>query len=402
MHDHRKWKDVTLTGWLAGRIRMRRLRAATWCFVLALLTGCAAGRPAPDVLAFRLVNDVADGPYRIQAFDPSDSSTIYLHEDAVLGAADIDTVRLDESDPGARTLAVRFHHEGRVQFARVTSANVGRRLAIVHDGRVLAAPRIMATIESGRARIDTDEDPERLLRELGEAGITIGEPLRPAGQAPKERAPVDPTDVAAQLRQQRDFLIREVRPVLDGATLGDSLVVMTLGRMAGVLELYDPDPAEQVEIWELVGAFWPTSAPRDLQERVLLLDGLVGAKVYAGDLSGADILAEQALVLLEDAADRGRALDASELDGLVDLATAHVESGRDADAEELCERVLAADPHGKAVPCLLTLTGLLRDQGRTTDLRRLCEAEIELSDRPGNVGARAVVATRLLEQLARR
>ncbi len=54
---------------------------------------------------------------------------------------------------GQRKIALRFNQQGAEEFARVTSDNVGRELAIVLDGKLYCAPSIRQAITGGNAEI---------------------------------------------------------------------------------------------------------------------------------------------------------------------------------------------------------------------------------------------------------
>jgi protein-export membrane protein SecD len=60
---------------------------------------------------------------------------------------------IDPQRPGAPGVSVQMTGRGTAQFARVTRANVQRRMAIVLDGRVYSAPVIQEPIPSGQASI---------------------------------------------------------------------------------------------------------------------------------------------------------------------------------------------------------------------------------------------------------
>ncbi len=62
-------------------------------------------------------------------------------------------VQFDQSRFNAPIVGLRFNAEGAKVFGEVTAANVGRRLAIVLDGKVQSAPRIQEAIPGGEAVI---------------------------------------------------------------------------------------------------------------------------------------------------------------------------------------------------------------------------------------------------------
>jgi len=62
-------------------------------------------------------------------------------------------VKFDQSRFNEPYVAIEFNAKGASSFSDITGANVGKRLAIVLDGRVHSAPRINERIPSGRASI---------------------------------------------------------------------------------------------------------------------------------------------------------------------------------------------------------------------------------------------------------
>jgi SecD/SecF fusion protein len=78
--------------------------------------------------------------------------------------------------------------EGAAIFGEVTSANVGRRLAIVLDGELYSAPVIQSAIETGRGQITGQFD----LREAFELSNVLENPLKVPLQIEEERT-VDPS-----------------------------------------------------------------------------------------------------------------------------------------------------------------------------------------------------------------
>jgi len=62
-------------------------------------------------------------------------------------------VKFDQSRFNEPYVAIEFNSKGASVFSEITGANVGKRLAIVLDGKVHSAPRINERIPSGRASI---------------------------------------------------------------------------------------------------------------------------------------------------------------------------------------------------------------------------------------------------------
>src|SRR4030042_4833743 len=72
-----------------------------------------------------------------------------LSGDSLINAS----VQFSQSEFNAPVVALQFNAEGAKVFAKLTEENVGKRLAIVLDGKVQSAPRIKEPIPSGEAVI---------------------------------------------------------------------------------------------------------------------------------------------------------------------------------------------------------------------------------------------------------
>ena len=73
---------------------------------------------------------------------------------------------------GRLEIQLEFNSEGAKQFGKVTTANVGKRLGIVLDGQLYAAPYLNEPILGGRAMI-TGNFTEEEAKEIA-AGLTAG------------------------------------------------------------------------------------------------------------------------------------------------------------------------------------------------------------------------------------
>jgi len=88
-------------------------------------------------------------------YTSDESEPILLEKQAVLvgDALTNASVRFDQSQFSEPIVALQFNAAGAKKFAEVTATNVGKRLAIVLDGKVQSAPRIREAIPSGEAVI---------------------------------------------------------------------------------------------------------------------------------------------------------------------------------------------------------------------------------------------------------
>lgn len=94
---------------------------------------------------------------------------VYLHERVELSADDVASTRVVEGIGGRPSVEVKFSEDGARRFAELTRNNVGRRFAIVVDGRVVSAPMIRDEIPGGRALITgnfTLEEAKRIAEGL--------------------------------------------------------------------------------------------------------------------------------------------------------------------------------------------------------------------------------------------
>ncbi len=75
------------------------------------------------------------------------------------------STRPDPDDPSMMNVAFRLNREGGLIFSRFTGENIGRRIAIVLDGRIRSAPVVQTKIPGGEGRItgmDSDEEASDL------------------------------------------------------------------------------------------------------------------------------------------------------------------------------------------------------------------------------------------------
>ena len=88
-------------------------------------------------------------------YSKDDNEPLLLEKEAVLtGDALSDAmVSFSQTDFAGQVVSLRFNSEGAKKFAQITAENVGRRLAIVLDGKVQSAPNIREAIPSGEAVI---------------------------------------------------------------------------------------------------------------------------------------------------------------------------------------------------------------------------------------------------------
>jgi len=121
--------------------------------VTFVLAGCAwpvpRGMVDPNVLQFRAVADEAgEDTEPMTVREEGKGVVLHLRKDARLTAADVRSARAGtQSRRGEATVYLAFTEEGRRKFSEATKVSVGRRLAIVVEGRLLAAPTVQHPIQ---------------------------------------------------------------------------------------------------------------------------------------------------------------------------------------------------------------------------------------------------------------
>ncbi|MFH1678872.1 MAG: protein translocase subunit SecD [Candidatus Omnitrophota bacterium] len=106
-----------------------------------------------DKLSSALKGEAPQG-YELK-YSQEDNEPMLLEKESVLTGDALRNafVRFDQSQFGQPIVALEFNPAGTGKFARLTADNVGRRLAIVLDGKLQSAPRISEGIPSGEAVI---------------------------------------------------------------------------------------------------------------------------------------------------------------------------------------------------------------------------------------------------------
>ncbi|MFA4842277.1 MAG: protein translocase subunit SecD, partial [Candidatus Omnitrophota bacterium] len=107
----------------------------------------------PEKIKQALDGNVPEG-YELKRIE-EDNEPLLTEKQAALAGDTLTSasVRFDESQFNEPIVALQFNNEGAKKFSELTSNNIGKRLAIVLDGKVQSAPRIKEAIPSGEAVI---------------------------------------------------------------------------------------------------------------------------------------------------------------------------------------------------------------------------------------------------------
>jgi outer membrane lipoprotein-sorting protein len=110
-----------------------------------------AGRNAPVAFELRLAESTA-GDGLTEALVGKTDQKVYLHSKPVITRLDIQEVRLLKDESSGYLIELTFTAEGAERLSEATTKNRNKLLAVLIGGRVVFAPRILATI-SNSARI---------------------------------------------------------------------------------------------------------------------------------------------------------------------------------------------------------------------------------------------------------
>jgi preprotein translocase subunit SecD len=104
-------------------------------------------------LEFRLVPRGSDSDSGTIALKDQQGQPYTVEDPALMTGDAVDDARVDFDQKGQVEVSLRMTSAGADDFARITSENIGRQLAIVLDGVVYSAPVIRSAITGGQASI---------------------------------------------------------------------------------------------------------------------------------------------------------------------------------------------------------------------------------------------------------
>lgn len=101
---------------------------------------------AQQKLATGVYKTIANSSYK---YRDESGDTLYLDSIAICTAADFVSVETDLGYAGKPVIKVELNETGRLHFAKATRENVGEKLAIIGNGRLLSAPVVQSEIAGG-------------------------------------------------------------------------------------------------------------------------------------------------------------------------------------------------------------------------------------------------------------
>jgi preprotein translocase subunit SecD len=139
--------------------------------------------PTPEALQKIIAASAPNpGPGRelaIESLQDGSARSYYLHAEPVVdGSNVVDAQVVWDEISNQPQVQVSLDDAGARRFGEVTAANIGRKIAILMDGRVVSAPIIQSAIPGGRIVITlgAGSSPEDLEREAGELAASLATP----------------------------------------------------------------------------------------------------------------------------------------------------------------------------------------------------------------------------------
>jgi preprotein translocase subunit SecD len=142
------------------------MKTAVVLLCLIALVGCSGEKkPAGVSLEFRLVDEAPGDGLTPMAMDTGGmEQTFYAHEDVVMSGDDVAAAKVItwQNQPA---IEVMFTSSGKDKLSRITAENIGRRMGMIVDGKLMVAPVIRAKMDGGRVVINgdfTDAEAKRI------------------------------------------------------------------------------------------------------------------------------------------------------------------------------------------------------------------------------------------------
>jgi preprotein translocase subunit SecD len=132
---------------------------------LSILFGCTENEKV--TLEFRIAEDEPAPDLTEIAFEPT-GETFYLHNEVLVNQHDVESAAV-MMQQGQSAVELILTSEGAEKFKELTAQNVGKRCAMVLNGKFLSAPVIRDTILGGRAIINgifTEAEAEDIAKGL--------------------------------------------------------------------------------------------------------------------------------------------------------------------------------------------------------------------------------------------
>lgn len=119
------------------------VRFALGLSIVAAFVGCGDRTPAvPVKLEFRFAQlEPADGFLEMDAAPGAESPKLYVAPEILVSNADVAWARMTKAN-GAPAIELSFARPSQARILEFSEKNIGRKLAMIVDGEIVAAPTI--------------------------------------------------------------------------------------------------------------------------------------------------------------------------------------------------------------------------------------------------------------------
>jgi preprotein translocase subunit SecD len=111
---------------------------------MAHVAACAQSANPRASLQVRLASPCSGKEAARPMKDPDDAGTLCLERTPFLTERDVESAQIHRNAAGHPVILLTFRHEAAMRELQVTMKNIGNRVGIVLNGRLLSAPRISA------------------------------------------------------------------------------------------------------------------------------------------------------------------------------------------------------------------------------------------------------------------
>jgi len=149
--------------------------------IVQLISGClitlavvAADSSTSPVFQMRLVVDKPSSDTEKmtlvqKGYGTDQKEVLFVQKTALLDQRALKSATVTTRGPGVPFIEISFTDEGKKRMAEVTRQSIGKRLAIVIDGRLYSAPEIATEISGGKAEIAgsfTEQEARELVAKI--------------------------------------------------------------------------------------------------------------------------------------------------------------------------------------------------------------------------------------------
>ena len=145
------------------------MKKFAFLLIVLFIFGCAGPEEKPEMVKveFRLAEtEPAEGLNQMSI--PGSEERFFLHDEVLMSNDDIQF-----AFPGSwgdrAVIELTLTEDGKEKFAQITSENLGKRIGILLDGKLVMAPTIKAPILEGKAVIDgnfSEEEADRIATRI--------------------------------------------------------------------------------------------------------------------------------------------------------------------------------------------------------------------------------------------